>query len=162
MGTVVASVVAAGILWTLGILPIGVWAVTAWAALVYPIQVPLVILVGMIGTLLVVGWRAVLRALGPPPSPWLSYREDTFLGVVWRWSYDQTHHLVEQSICPYCPRCNTRLRGEQQGYAEITTAFLCDECGFKQYIPGNGDAVMSRIGRLIEREANKKAGRRAG
>ncbi len=155
LGTVVAGVVIAGILWMFGLIPVGRWAAATWAGLVYPIRVPLTILVAMVGTLMLVAVRALLRSTEPPPPAWLNYREDTFLGIIWRWSYDGAQ-LARWSIRPFCPRCSTGLRGEQQGYREMTTSFICDECRFSQDLPGNGEQVIDRVCRLIEREANQK------
>jgi len=41
----------------------------------------------------------------------------------------------------------------------VITSFICDECRFVQDIPGNGEQVIDRIGRLIEREVNQKQAR---
>jgi hypothetical protein len=157
-GTVVAGVVLAGALWILGLVPVERWAAGLWGALSYPIRVPLVLLVALVGTLIVVALRALLGATAPPPPPWLAYIEDNFLGIVWRWSYDGTH-IARWSLRPYCPRCSTGLRAEQHGYMDMTTTFICDECRFVQEVQGNGDAVLDRICRLIEREANSRVTR---
>ena len=81
----------AGVLWILGLVPIGQWAAALWGVLFHPVRVPLILLVALVGTLTVVALRAVLSTTTPPPPPWLAYREDTFLGILWRWSYDGTH-----------------------------------------------------------------------
>jgi hypothetical protein len=157
-GTVVTGVVLAGVLWIFGLVPVGQWAAVLWGALIYPIRVPLILLVALVGTLMVVALRALLSATTPPPPSWLAYREDNFLGIVWRWSYDGTH-IASWSLRPYCPQCSTGLRGEQHGYKDMTTVFTCDECQFTQDIRGNGEQVLERICRLIEREANRKPAR---
>lgn len=130
-GTVVAGLVLAALLYIFGRIPVGRWIAAVWRGLVYPVPVPLAILLAMIGVLLVVGIRAFLRAVGPAPPAWLNYRQDTFLGIVWRWDYDGTH-IARRSLRPYCPNCSTGLRGHQEGYREFTTSFICDECRFVQ------------------------------
>jgi hypothetical protein len=115
------------------LIPVGPLAASLWGALIYPVGVPLVILVALVVSLLIVAARALL---GPPRPPCLTYREDNFLGVVWRWSYDEGHRLAPLSIRPYCPQCKTGLRSEWSGYTAIITVFICDECGFKQEANG--------------------------
>src|SRR5207247_6442776 len=101
-GTVIAGVVIAAILWMFGLIPAGRWAAIA-SVLVYPIRVPLAILLAMVGTLLVVAARALLRSTASSSVPWLNYGEDTLLVIVWRWSYDGAQ-LARGSIRPYCRR----------------------------------------------------------
>jgi hypothetical protein len=151
-GTVVATLVGGVILAQSS--QIREWAVAAWHWLVHPVPVPLVVLVVMVGALIVFLWGIVRKSIGPAPPVWLGYRQDNFLEMVWRWRYAGTV-LVESSIRPYCPRCGTGLRWGQQGYTEMTTYFNCDECKFSRQIPSGADEVVSRIGRLIEREAER-------
>lgn len=155
IGTVVAGLVVATILAVSGRIPAVVWGVAAWRWLVRPVPVPLLVLVVMIGVLIVFAARIVLKSLKFRPPAWLDYVQDNFLGIVWRWRYEGSH-LVESSIRPFCPQCGTGLRGEQQGYREMTTSFICDECPFAQDIPGNVEQVIDRIGRLIERAVNQR------
>jgi hypothetical protein len=68
----------------------------------------------MIGALIVTAVGIVLNSMQPAPPAWLNYQQDTFLGIIWRWSYTGSH-LSESSITPFCPQCETRMRGEQQG-----------------------------------------------
>lgn len=158
-GTVVATLVATALLYVFGRIP--GWLVSAWWWLVHPVPVPLVVLVVMVG-LLVVGAVGLLRKLKEaPPPPWLAYWQDTFLEIVWRWRYTDSHQLVDSSITPFCPQCGTRLRGEEHGYKDRTTSFICDECQFRKDIPGNGPQVVARVARLIEREAERRIARPA-
>ena len=72
---------------------------------------------------------------------------------MWRWNYNG-HTISPSSLTPYCPRCSTGVRVELGGYPATTTTFICDECDFVQEVPGDREAVIERIGRLVEREAN--------
>jgi predicted RNA-binding Zn-ribbon protein involved in translation (DUF1610 family) len=153
---VVAGLVVAALLFVFGLVPIWQWLVSAWRGLIHPVPVPLVVLIGMVGALVAVAVGFLLKLKHPPPPLWIGYWQDTFLGIHWRWRYDAGSQLDEPSITPFCPRCGTRLRGEQQGYREMTTSFICDECQFNQEIPGNGLQVIARVARLIEREVHRR------
>lgn len=153
LGTVAAGLVLAGLLAAFDKIPGGRLALALWHGVVYPVPVPLVLLVAMLATLLSVAVVALKRATAPP---WLRYRQDTFLNIVWRLDYFSDHTLIRTSIAPYCPQCSTALRGEVAGYGQLTTTFLCDECGFRESINGSGEDVIYRLCRIIEREVNLK------
>lgn len=162
VGTVLAGLVVAGILGAFGQIPIvSAWAVDTWRRLVHPVSVPLVVLIVMTGALIVFVAGLVLKSIEPALPAWLEYREDNFLGIVWRWRYEGSH-LAESSLRPFCPQCGTGMRGEQHGYKDMTTSFMCDECQFTRDIPGNGAAIIDRISRLIEREANRRLAQPTG
>jgi hypothetical protein len=154
-GTVTAGLVVAIVLAASGRIPALAWGAAAWRWLVRPVPVPFLVLIFIVGALVVFVTGILLKSMEPAPPTWLDYRQDTFLGIVWRWRYDGTH-LAEWSIRPYCPRCGTGLRWEEHGYMDITTSFNCDECRFTLDVPGGGAAVTDRICRLIEREVNKR------
>jgi hypothetical protein len=155
IGTVVAGLVVAIILALSGRIPAVEWGVAAWRWLVHPVPVPLLALVVLVGALIVFAVGTVLKSMAPPPPAWMDYLQDNFLGIVWRWRYDG-NHLTEWSIRPFCPECGIGLRGEQHGYKDMTTSFTCDECRFTRDISGDGAAVIDRVSRLIEREANRR------
>ena len=159
LGTVVSAVVAGFLLEAFDVVPVAQWLGSTWRWVVRPVPVPLIVLVAMAGGLLVVVVGSLLRRLEPPPAAWLDYRADTFLGIDWRWDYFSDGQLKSRSLSAFCPRCETRLRAEVQGYMQMTTSFICDECHFRQDVPGSGDEVIDRICRLLEREANQKARR---
>ena len=157
LGTVVSAIVAGFVLDALDVAPVAKWLGSAWRWVVHPVPVPLIALVAMVGGLLVAigGW--LLRRLEPAPPAWLEYRADTFLGINWRWDYLSDGQMKNRSLSAFCPSCHTRLRAEVHGYSQMTTSFICDECHFRQDLPGNSDEIIDRICRLIEREANRKA-----
>jgi hypothetical protein len=163
IGAVAVAVLSGVILDARGLIPFGQWVRTAgqWSAvavrwLVQPIRVPLLVLAFMSFALVAVAVRGVLKSLKPPPPAWLEYRQDQFFDIAWTWRY-AGNQILESSITPFCPRCQMRLRGDQQGYMTMTTTFICDDCGFRKDIQGSGHDVIDRISRLIEREANRKA-----
>jgi hypothetical protein len=106
----------------------------------------------MVVALLFVGISILKQKAAPG---FRTYRQDTFLGIGWRWDYFSDNTLHRSSITPYCPQCSTVLRGEVGGYAQMTTTFICDECGFRESING-GEDVIYRLCRIIEREVNRR------
>jgi hypothetical protein len=154
-GTVIAGVVTGIILLALRVIPVWRWIPAFGRWLVRPVPVPLVVLVGIVAALTIFVVRFLARSMDPPAPPWLGYREDSFLGVTWRWQY-AGHRLDERSIGAFCPQCQMRLRVDAGGYRTITTTLSCEQCGTRQEIEGNPDELRGRIGRLIEREANIK------
>lgn len=153
-GTVVAGLAIAAILGVFG--PVWWWLISAWRWVVHPVPVPLVVFVAMVGALVVFALGLLRKMQEPPLPPWLDYREDRFLEVIWRWRYRSDDQLAEASLTPYCPRCETGLRLQPQSYAAVGTCFICDECSFRQDVPGSVDEVFERVARLIEREANRR------
>jgi hypothetical protein len=159
-GTVVAAVIAtviagALVIWFQGN-HLWRWISSAGRWLIFPVPVPRIGIVVIVGTLVLFVGRWLATLLGPSPPPYLTYRQDMFLEVIWRWDYDG-HYLAKHSIAAFCPRCETRLRPESHGYMTFTTTIACEECGFRREVEGNGPEVIDRVARLIEREANRKA-----
>lgn len=152
-----ATVVGGFLLNRFEVVPLGrwIWTISRW--LIYPVPVPLILFVALLACLgLLVVSRTMQRA--PRRPPWWTYRQDSFLGVTWRWNYDGDNFLDQRSIGAFCPRCEMRLRAESQGYhRSFTTTMRCDGCHFQIEVDGNGPEVIDQVGRFIEREANKRA-----
>ena len=53
------------------------------------------------------------------------YREDEFLGVVWRWHYDSEGQPF--GICAFCPRCDLQLL-PRPGPFHVSTELHCSRC----------------------------------
>ena len=157
-GTVIAGVAAGVIADWLGWAPVGSWVATGFRWLVRPVGVPFIVLAAVSLFVAAVGLRWLRSLQQPPPPPWLTYREDNFLGAVWRWRY-AGNYVMEESLRPYCPQCQTALRIEDGGYRGMTTILVCDECSFSKELEGSHQKVIERIGRLIERAANLRARR---
>jgi hypothetical protein len=156
LGSVAVGLVVAFVLGVFGNIPLGRLALAFWGLLVYPIRVPLIVLASAATILLILAVRALSPSAAPPAPAWVNYREDQFLGVVWRWMYDGLH-LSRESIRAYCPQCAIGLRGEEHGgYGKSISLLICDECGFRTQIPGSVTQVLDRICRLIEREINTR------
>jgi hypothetical protein len=158
-GTVAASLVVVALVSVFGLIPVWQWLKSVGRWLVHPVSVPFVVVIAMVGALGVFVVGLLLKLKQPPPPAWLDYRQDNFLGIIWRWRYfSEGHELINSSITPYCPQCGTRLRGEKQHdrNGTLTTVFLCDECQFNQAIPGNGEDVFARVVRLVEREVHRR------
>src|SRR5471030_243164 len=75
---------------------------------------------------------AVARYLSPPvtekPPDWMSYKNDTFFDLDWRWSYSDAKTL--RGLRPYCKKCScesipdTFINGGQ-----MVTNYSCVSCG---------------------------------
>jgi len=152
----VATVVGGFLLNRFEVIPLGRWISTIGRWLVRPFHVPLIVFVVIVAALALFVVRFVGTLKEPLPPPWIGYREDTFLDVVWRWQYDG-HRLDEHSIGAFCPRCQMRLRVEAGGYRTVMTTVCCEDCGFRHEVEGNPKQVLDRVERLIEREANRRA-----
>jgi hypothetical protein len=154
-GTVAASLVVAALIYVFGRIAVWQGFVLVGRWLVHPVSLPLVVVVVMAGAVVVLLVGLLLKFKQPPPPAWLDYWQDNFLGIVWRWRYEDGQ-IVRSSITPYCPQCGTRLRGSQQGYGIMTTSFICDECHFQKDIQATIPEVIARIERLVEREVSRR------
>jgi hypothetical protein len=90
------------------------------------------------------------------------YREDTFEGVIWRWSYDWANNPV--NIQPYCPHCDTMLVHSESSFWSDTrkVSFYCENCKrMLTEIEGGGRSyAISMIARLIDRKIRSEEWRR--
>jgi hypothetical protein len=134
------------------VIPLGRWLSVAIGFLVRPIPVPLVAIIVCVVVVTVLIFRSGLG--GEEPSPWLSYRQDTFLGVTWRWDYVGSH-IAEHTIAAFCPQCEMRLRAVPSSYRTIATMMICDACDFRKEVEGTPPDIVNRVARLIERELNR-------
>jgi hypothetical protein len=154
-GTLAATVIGGVLLNQLGVLPLGRWLSTTIAFLIWPIPVPFVIAAAFVGAMTHSVIRGLRRRASSRPV-WLSYKQDTLLGVVWRWTYSGDL-LLESTASAFCPHCELRLRVDSPGYMQRQTELLCDGCGHRAVINGSPREVVERVVRLVEREANRRA-----
>ena len=79
-----------------------------------------------------------------------SYKQDTFLDVIWRWSYQRKRPV--DPWC-FCPDCNTELVYTYTGSrADQETELFCETCNItKLRHDGDKNYLINRVIRLIER-----------
>ena len=80
-----------------------------------------------------------------------SYKQDTFLDIVWRWSY---HRNAPVDPWCYCPDCKNELIYNYTGSRENQeTELFCESCNVaKLRHDGDTTYLVNRILRLIERK----------
>lgn len=96
------------------------------------------------------GCRATIRSLAREAvdDSFLSYREDIFFNMRWRWRWTQDG--VTDIAC-YCPQCDLQLI-PQDLHGE--TGFSCERCGQDVYkVDGNMYQFELRIAREVQRKA---------
>lgn len=105
--------------------------------------------------------RPLLRRRNNEPKVNM-YREDSFEGITWRWSYNWANSPV--NILPYCPYCDTMLvHVEQSFWSDIQKAsFYCESCKqVRAEITGGGRSyAISMIARLIDRKIRNEEWKR--
>jgi hypothetical protein len=155
---VLAGVLTAAALWTLSKIPgLLVWfgniAGLFWSHLKGTSGLPnwgLYVLVFIALHALINFAKRLLRPKGPNVS---AYNQDSFMDIVWRWSY-----IGEQAQNPwaYCPYCDTMLvYSEQRGYPSRRveqTTLTCERCN-RALLHHNGDRdyLVAKILRQIDR-----------
>lgn len=80
-----------------------------------------------------------------------SYKQDMFLDIIWRWSYQR-----KEPVDPwcFCPDCKTELIYNYTGSRENQeTELFCETCNVaKLRHDGDTKYLMNRVLRLIERK----------
>lgn len=102
------------------------------------------------GALLVVALivrETLTKTTGPT---YLDYKEDRFLGAVWRWQYAGGSPT---GAWAFCPACDTMLvYGHQRGFGDVTTTLHCETC--KRDVlteQGDKDYLVNKVYRQIDR-----------
>ena len=98
---------------------------------------------------LVLAW---VRARRQPA--FLTYTEDKFLGLRWRWTYLGTQI---DDLAAFCPKCDMRLLPHTEGYlqSEKPTVFRCSYCGHAATHDMTIHQLHEQVGLLIERTARQ-------
>jgi hypothetical protein len=89
---------------------------------------------------------------------WRSYREDVFLGLKWRWRYDDDGRIYR--LLPFCPSCDFQIVPHDASDAGgLRIRFLCDGCA-RPEITVNGALaeILDRVARHIERKIRAESG----
>ncbi len=127
---------------------------SVWAHLTSPATIPtwwLYILYAVgAGVLLVVALivrESFKKTTGPT---FTDYKEDRFLGAVWRWRYAGGSPT---GAWAFCPACDTMLvYGHKHGFGEVTTVLHCETC--KRDVlteQGDKDYLVNKVYRQIDR-----------
>lgn len=134
-----ASVIAAGIT-SVGSYFAGWWPAiiqfsgTAWEFLFASSVVPnwLTGLVGILAAptvvfVLLAGWQ-IFHPAKSGRLVWLSYTEDSFFGLRWRWSYSSINQI--QRLHTFCPHCDFQVFPEKASSWDAIDRiqFNCDSC----------------------------------
>jgi len=97
-------------------------------------------------------WRLLRPAFRNPPLPeHFAYREDVFLGLVWRWSWSESGAMV--NLWCYCPNCDRRSAYQGSAdfiYEDRYTVFLCQACGDLRRHQGDREDALNYVRREIE------------
>ena len=94
----------------------------------------------------------LLRVINKNSKPeYLSYREDTMFGIVWRWHWIKNR---VSSLWGYCLFCNIRLI--YYSHYQESTVFKCEHCNNFVGYPFDGpiSQAIGKIEREIERKIN--------
>jgi len=83
------------------------------------------------------------------------YTQDSFEGVIWRWSYDR--HDTPINILPFCPYCDAMLVHVKQPFnfsGSASVSFYCESCKQVRAEIEGGDRhyAISMIERFIDRK----------
>lgn len=94
-----------------------------------------------------------IKRLRTPKGPNVTaYNQDSFLGVIWRWSYINNH---PHNPWAYCPHCDTMLVYSEQRniYSHVEQTILtCERCN-RALVSNDGDKdyLVAKINRQIDR-----------
>jgi len=119
-----------------------------------PFPVPRIfVLACLTAALVIMTRRRRHRSLSAQPvkPSWRDYREDVFLGLVWRWTYDSSGQ--PGAICPFCPQCDLQL-SPRVGAFHMSTELRCDRCqrerlSYDQDWPGLIARIILEIQRTL-------------
>jgi hypothetical protein len=136
-----------------------VWNLIAatWHYLLASVAVPrcilgLLILMSLVTVVRVI--RPLFKSQGVAEPTWLSYSQDNFFGMVWRW--DSTSRNPLDTLRPFCPSCDTRLVYSMDVRSHdftTLTGFICETCQKEiAKLEGDRDYVLAKVGRQIERK----------
>lgn len=82
------------------------------------------------------------------------YTQDSFEGIIWRWSYD--YYGSPSNITPYCPICDSQLVHLRETEFSLrrasSVAFYCETCKQEQARIEGGDRhyAISMVQRFID------------
>jgi hypothetical protein len=150
----------------IGLIAVGLWAVFYVPGVMEQLnEIYLQIQKNLLATYSIPNWQlyllllcvvyaavSVLLLLARPRQPKVtSYRQDTFLDIIWRWSYQRK--MVVDLWC-FCPDCNTELVYTYTGSrSDQETELFCERCDItKLRHDGDKTYLLNRVIRLIERK----------
>jgi hypothetical protein len=94
------------------------------------------------------------KRLKKPKGPnFTAYNQDSFLGVIWRWSYIGKHPQNAWAFCPYCDTVLVYSERRAKYSFEIEETMLtCETCNQERLRhAGNKDYLVNKIHRQIDR-----------
>jgi hypothetical protein len=93
--------------------------------------------------------RGVIAGAIKDPTPaWLSFKEEVYEGVRWRWNYLPSGSMSD--LRPYCARCSFPIRHIVSFAFEIQVRHKCENCGNESPpFTGDVDDLESLVKRRI-------------
>lgn len=89
----------------------------------------------------------------PPPEPdWREFRQFKYLGLVWRWEYNNDARIF--NLCSFCPTsgCDMQIAGSNSiGMYNIVTRYHCHRCNCTQDIDGCSSDIETKTTLEIQR-----------
>jgi hypothetical protein len=155
---VIVSVLSVGVLWLLSRIPglfhwLGNIGVALWTHLKGTSGLPnwglYLLVLAAIHTAI-----NLIRRLRKPKGPNVTaYTQDTFLGLIWRWSYISNHPHNPWAFCPYCD--TMLIYSEQRDFYSRNvehTMLTCETCNREMLThEGDKDYLVNKILRQIDR-----------
>ena len=155
---VISGVLVVGVLWALSRIPgllhwIGDIGVASWSHLKGASGLPnwslyLLVLIAIQSLL------NLIKRLRKPKGPNISaYNQDSFLGVIWRWSYIGNNPRNAWAFCPYCDTVLVYSeRRAKYSYSIEETILTCETCN-REMLKHEGDKnyLVDKIHRQIDR-----------
>lgn len=90
-----------------------------------------------------------------PQFNWSNYRQDTFLGFVWRWDY--FGNRIGDPV-PYCCHCDTQIVPQETSeygstfQRQIFTSYVCDHCNTNDKRNESFQQTQNKVSRQIDRK----------
>jgi hypothetical protein len=108
------------------------------------------------------------RAIAPDPMPsvppilrFLSYTEDTFDRVKWRWRWRQgvdfMHPSFIEDLAPFCPTCDLRIVPQNLPAPSTLSRIRCEKGCFSLIVSVGCQTFKDDVRLQIEREARRIA-----
>lgn len=158
---VVAGLILAGVLYACSFIP-GFYSViwkfltSAWRYTTASTTIPRWLLWCLILFAVTVTVRLSFRVLSRAAEPTVfDYRQDTILGLPWRWDYGSNG---PRNLWCFCPACDTALLySEEEGWSEYGRGrkvinLKCEHCGNRvQTSEGDRNYLIDRVMRQIDR-----------
>lgn len=134
-----------------------------WFIALHAIPGWVILPLGFTGVWCVIRLSSTFRSPPQPAEPhWTDFTELKFLGVLWRWSYNQQGNIIH--LVSFCPKVDC----DMQVYAQLgrhyrawaqASLYECDRCGHATEIENSPEAIENHVMREIQRLIRTKGWR---